>query len=250
MAKITNKMLLEAIEDINKRIEHLNHSLDNIESRTQKKDDNVNPKLNVLTETFDLIKFDIEDDPDSIARVLKQIQTIKPQKAIELWHELIEININYLSVDKSEYGPATHLTSWMYTELSESYDFISSEKYFLEDKWLLNIVFGQAPYFYCSVMKTIDSLIKQNRFLEADALFEIILSNEFALKQTTLYELLDYEFDGKLPKEQTYYDRVVWDDEKKYSEEAIEMFKKWISNVESQKERMKLLTCILQFIED
>ena len=49
-----------------------------------------NNKLQILMETFDLIKTDLEDDHDSIARILKQIQAINPQKAIELWlHTII-----------------------------------------------------------------------------------------------------------------------------------------------------------------
>ena len=207
-------------------------------------------KLNILIETFEMIKYDIEDDNDSIARVLKQIQAINPKKAIELWHDLIKSNEHYLLTDFSEYGPSHFLTCWMYTELAESDDFIGAEEYFLNDEWLLNKVFKCSPYFYCPIMKTIDSLIKQNRFDEADKIFDLILQNKFALKKTSLYELLDYEFNRKLSEHDTYYDRVTWDEERTFPNDVIEMFERWINNVKDKKKRMKLISGILEFVED
>lgn len=207
-------------------------------------------KLDILIETFELIKYDIEEDNDSISRVLRQIQAINPRKAIELWHNLIETNQDYLSSDFSDYGPSHFLTCWMYSELAESDDFIVSEKYFLNDEWLLDKVFRCCPYFYCSIMKTIDSLLKQDRFGEADKIFNLIIQNKFALKKTSLYELLDYEFNRKLSEHNTYYDRVTWEEERIFSDDVIEMFKRWIDNVENKKERMKLLSGILEFMGD
>lgn len=211
---------------------------------------NDNNKLQILMETFELIKTDLEDDHDSIARVLKQIQAINPQKAIELWHDLVKTNESYFCSDFSEYGPTHFMTCWMYTELAESDDFIASEKYFLEDTWLLDAVFSACPYFYCSIMKTIDSLLKQGRFSEADEIFELILLNDIALERTELYELLNYEFNNKLTYHKTYYDRVDHHEKRKFPEEAIEMFKRWIDNVDDKKKKMKLLSGILEFMED
>lgn len=211
---------------------------------------NDNNKLQILMETFELIKTDLEDDHDSIARVLKQIQAINPQKAIELWHDLVETNEGYLYSDFSEYGPAHFMTGWMYTELAESDDFIASEKYFLEDTWLLDAVFSACPYFYCTIMKTIDSLLKQGRFSEADEMFERILLNDMALERTELYELLNYEFNSQLRYHSSYYTRVDYQERRKFPEETIEMFKRWIDNVDDKKKKMKLLSGILDFMED
>lgn len=211
---------------------------------------NDNNKLQILIETFELIKTDIEDDHDSIARILKQIQAINPKKAIELWHDLIKTNESYFGSDFSDYGPTHFMTCWMYTELAESDDFIASEKYFLDDTWLLDAVFSACPYFYCSIMKTIDSLLKQGRFDEADEIFEYILYNDQALERTELYELLNYEFNKKLTHHKTYYDRVDYQEKRKFPEEAIEMFKRWIDNVDDKKKKMKLLSSILEFMED
>ena len=207
-------------------------------------------KLQILMETFELIKTDLEDDHDSIARVLKQIQAINPQKAIELWHDLVKTNESYFCTDFSEYGPTHFMTCWMYTELAESDDFIASEKYFLEDTWLLDAVFSACPYFYCTVMKTIDSLLKQGRFSEADEIFELILANDIALERTEIFELLDYEFNRQLRYHSSYYTRVDYQERRKFPEEAIEMFKRWIDNVDDKKKKMKLLSGILDFMED
>ena len=142
------------------------------------------------------------------------------------------------------------MSCWMYTELAESDDFIASEKYFLEDTWLLDAVFSACPYFYCTIMKTIDSLLKQGRFSKADEIFELILLNDMALERTELYELLDYEFNKQLRYHSSYYTRVDYQERRKFPEEAIEMFKRWIDNVDDKKKKMKLLSGILDFMED
>ena len=63
-------------------------------------------KLEILLETFELIKYDIKDDNKAIARVLTQVQEIDPQKSIDLWRDLIKSNEHYLSTDYRSYGPS------------------------------------------------------------------------------------------------------------------------------------------------
>ena len=94
------------------------------------------------------------------------------------------------------------------------------------------------------------SLLKQHRFDEADKIFTLVCQNKTALRNTSLYELLDFEFNHRLRKHGSYYDKLTFGESRTFSDDVIEMFKRWINNVEDKKERMKLLSSILVFIED
>jgi hypothetical protein len=163
---------------------------------------------------------------------MKQIMEFNPKLVIKMWHYLIENNMDIIKNDKSSYGVAYRLLASMLFELHDNHVFIALEPMIIEDKLLIDIIFGETPDYTRATAYIIGDTIKLGKLSVANRMLELMYENKYVHKGLPFFTLLKNIIEEHLLVNREHGSCLISSHSiKEYSSDVQNLIKSWIDKI-------------------
>ena len=138
----------------------------------------MNRKEQVLLDSFNVLKDNVNKNHEQLAKILAQLQGSQPNTVLDLWHYLLDANWDHVVQDMKTYGTiCTYLTNDIMFALERNSGFSAFFEYLISDAKILKALYQYSPNFGW-LTQVISKLLIQKNWEKATEIFELMYSNK------------------------------------------------------------------------
>ena len=183
-------------------------------------------KKEIILKNFDIIKENISQNGESIARAILKMLKLDIETAIEMWAYILVKHESYVKEE------GYNITAALISEGAEIIGKREMCDLIIQNPSLKKALFSLSNKVWAQA-DIAEMLIKENNLQLADELLQLLYLNQY--KEDSWYEVIDRAMSGL--------------DEDDVSAEAYELLEVWCDKVTNAEERAKLSIRMMEFIE-
>ncbi len=183
-------------------------------------------KIQVLLESFDLLKEDFRDSSEELQKIILQLCKMDVTLAFDMWLGLLEYAEDDLKTCAPTYGWTYDLTMGLLYELNDIEWPCQSARVFIDNKKLSKYVLLYSTTFNWVCSDLIGAVVNNREFELADRLISYLYENKRIHEDTSFIEILQMIIDAS--------------DECRGDDGAYSLFQSWIDRIDDKKDKAKL----------
>jgi len=200
-------------------------------------------KEQILLDSFNLLKDNVEKNHEQLTRILAQLQESQPSTVIELWKYLLESNWNKVVRNKEKWDSiSSYLTCDIMYKLEDYSGFEELGDYLVKEPKVLKAVYRYAPRLPTCSTRVIGIQLRKKNWDNANKIIECMFEN----KKNDFYSDEDAN-ESYSSIFGSFIERYL--DDVESPEETFDLLNYWVEKIEDAEERARTSVYLAEILK-